>query len=155
MATDTEIIEVDHGVSDLTLRVSELVNHQEGNAIHNYRGSAENMFKFTTICTGSHCKQGGDFVGEVVPVKYWYIYPVQFEAADGELTSGIRTVLVTADLQAFGFGSGWIATSLLRAIEAYGIGPYDPPIALRITGTKTRKGRVMLSLEPENLDLVE
>ena len=111
------------------------------------------MFTFTSKCNGSEVQPGGEHLGEVINLRYWYVFPVQFESIDGEVTSGLRTVLVSAEGQTFGFGSTGIATSLLRAVQAYGPGPYEQPIALRITQTSTRKGRRFFRLEPENMDL--
>ena len=153
MATDTQLAEMDIATSALAERFDSLVTHGEGGAIHNYAGTSEQMFIFTSKCTGSEVLPGGEHVGDIIGLKYWYVFPVQFEDGMGEITTGLRTVLVAADGQTYGFGSSGIAASLLRVVQAYGAGPWEQPIALRISQTQTRKGRRFFRLEPASMDL--
>lgn len=153
MATELTIQETDNSANPLVERFDSLVTHGEGGAIHNYDGSPEQMFVFTSKCTGSEVLPGGDYIDEVIDLSYWYVYPVQFEDGMGEVKAGIRTVLVTADNRVFGFGSTGIASSLLRALQAYGPGPWLDPISLRITQTTTKRGHRFFRLEPANMDL--
>lgn len=153
MATDTQLTEVDNSASPLVERFDSLVTHGEGGAIHNYSGTAEQMFIFTSKCTGSEVLRGSEHIGEPIQLRYWYVFPVQFEAIDGELTTGLRTVLVSADGKVYGYGSTGIASSLLRVVQAYGPGPYVDPIPLRMTETQTQRGHRFYRLEPLNMEL--
>lgn len=91
----------------------------------------------------------GDSLNTIVEVAHVLAHRVELlDESTGEIQEADRIVLIRADGSAVACVSAGIKRSLQIITSLYGLPPYDPPLALRITQKTTRKGRRTYQLSP-------
>lgn len=117
--------------------------------LHNFQGDNMQVWKQISKVSSAECTGFDDIGDEGVELHNFYVHQVEFEeATGGELSQGIRTVLIPKEGKPFACVSDGIAKDLFEIIHTFGFGPYDPPIQVKPVAVKTRKGRKTYRLVP-------
>lgn len=118
-------------------------------AFHNFKGSALEVWQKTALACGPDVIPGNTHLDKVIALCEFYVHQVQVAGdTPGEYIDGVRVVLIDDDNTAYAFVSDGIARDLSVIIAAFGMGPYDPPIGVKIKQGNTRKGRRFFSIQP-------
>jgi hypothetical protein len=118
-------------------------------ALHNFTGNGIEQWRMTAIARGPSCGGIDDVDGKELSLVHFYVHPVSMPGdAPGEIIDGVRCVLFDKDKNAFAFVSQGIAESLATILQHCGMGPYDPPLMVRIIKSTTHRGRKIFSIVP-------
>lgn len=122
----------------------------EESPIHNFTGTKQEIWRKLALCSGSACRGKDDQPPEGIEVVNFMAHRIEMvNQQTGEVTEPTRIVLVTPNNEAYGFVSDFLADSLDMLIAAFGNGPWEPPIKLRVNEQKTRKGFKVLTIDPK------
>jgi hypothetical protein len=101
------------------------------------------------IVEGDEIK-GREAVGSVIFLSDYVMHPVKVvNKQTGELSDGIRTLLLQPDSPPVSFVSAGILKSIGRIAWRYGkLPPYNPPIRVKLKQKSLGGGRVTYKLEP-------
>lgn len=124
-------------------------------ALHNFSGDPLTLYKLEALARGVDCHQGSEQVDAIIPMKWWYCHRAAAEGRDGEIELFPRVVLITPKLEGYCFGSLGVFDCLRMLIKYFGTREFDPPLMLKVAEVKTRKGRKMLTLIPQDLPQVK
>lgn len=110
-------------------------------ALHNFKGTKEEIWRMTALATGPDVKTIDSLAGGAIVTKWFYAHRITIAGDEpGEMIDAVRCVLITPDKQAYAFVSDGIARDLAGIIQAFGLDPLDPPLELTPTRVKTRRG---------------
>jgi hypothetical protein len=99
------------------------------------------------------CAADGDVpaperINTVFPVKWLYLAPVEsHDPKTAEVRQWIRTVLLEPDGRTTSFGSVGILRCLKMLVFAYGRGPWEPSLSVRLVQKELNGGRRLYLLE--------
>lgn len=117
--------------------------------VHNFEGTPLRKWQLEQLCKGKGCKSANDILNDKIAIRYVYFHPCEvIEPDGGEITTMIRTVLVTPELMAVGFVSTSVATSMMQLHKLFDGKPFDPPVLVSITQKETRRGHRIYVVEP-------
>jgi len=109
--------------------------------LHSFRGSKQEVWRQIAKVSTQPCLSYDDVKDSTVQIRDFYVHAVEFaDERTGEVTGGIRTVLIPASGQPFACVSDGVAKDLAGIIRTFGLGPYDPPIDVKVVEVRTRKG---------------
>lgn len=129
--------------------VEQVLGSLGGKCFHNFGVDKLDVWRQTAIATGPDVKPVSGCLGNVIPLHKFYCHQVQIAGeTPGEYLDAIRVVLIDDDDNAYACVSDGVARDLGRIIATFGMGPYDPPIGIRVVQGNTRKGRRFYSLQP-------
>jgi len=118
-------------------------------ALHNFQGSGLEQWRQTAIARSSQCGSLKDCLDRTIKLTNFYVHPVTLPGpTPGEIVNTVRCVLFDQDGAAFAFVSEGVATSLASIIEHCGMGPWSPPLLVRIEPSKTNRGRTVFNIVP-------
>lgn len=118
-------------------------------AVHNFKGTTQELWKFTALATAPGAKTMDDVPDAPLEVEYIYCHKVPIQGpTEGEITEAIRTVLITSDGERYAFVSNGIAQDAARIFMAFGFQKFSPPITLRVEEFQTNNKRKMYTLVP-------
>ncbi len=116
---------------------------------HNFDGDKMRKWQLVAFATGSEVSSGDEWAGKEFDLKYWLIHSARINGkTPGEVIDALRTVLVSPDGEAIAFVSDGIAIALQRMVRHIGMGPYVPPIRVKVVKIKTRNGNTYFKIEP-------
>jgi hypothetical protein len=137
------------GQSLLPAVVESVLGQLGAKALHNFQGDNMERWRMQTIACGPGVKSGPDAREGVIALRHFYAHRVEMvDDATGEINDGVRVVLIDPEEHAYGFVSDGIARDLGAIISTFGMGPYIPPINVRIKEIQTRKGRRTYTIVP-------
>ena len=117
--------------------------------VHNFQGTKLKIWQMEQICSGKKCGSAEDILGQTIDIRHVMFHPVQvIDAEDGEIATMIRTVIMTPGLDAFGFVSQGVATSMMQLYKLFDGKPFNPPVSLQISQKTTRHGRRVYVVDP-------
>lgn len=141
-----ELIPAGQGKQELLATVLGEINRQ---CVHNFDGDAREIWRMSAFATAGQTKAKEDAFGVTIPVKWIYCHMVQIRDVEtGEISDGVRTVLMTPDKECYAFASDGIAQSVADIFRTFGFKPFDPPLELKVLPIKTRAGWQTLKLVP-------
>lgn len=121
-----------------------------GKAFHNFLGDQLQVWQQISLATGPEVKSIDKLHPPEIDLKSFYVHQIQVaKETPGEYADAIRCVLIDRNGSAHGFASDGIASDLARLISAFGMGPYDPPIKIKVVPFETRRGRTAYSIQPQ------
>lgn len=133
----------------LAMRQDAVFGEASGREFHNFVGNQQQQFKLLSLATGPSCGNADNAIADgIIPLRFYYAHVVSIEQQGGEVAEVTRCVLITKDLKAYAFVSDGIRNDLRRIIGIFGVGPYDPPLQLKIVPQKTRAGMRIYSIVP-------
>lgn len=117
--------------------------------VHNFTGSAHEVWKALAKCSGSGVKGQDDQPKDGIAVRNFMAHTVEMvNRKTGEITNPARIVLVTPEGDCYAFVSDFLGDSIDLIIASFGIGPWEPPIKLRVNESPTRSGFKVLTIDP-------
>ncbi len=117
--------------------------------LHNFQGTNMEVWRKIATVTAADCLDFDSIGEDGIELFEFYVHSVEFvDDATGQVTNGIRSVLIPREGQPFACVSDGIARDLSGIIRTFGFGPYDPPIHVKPVSVKTRKGRRTYRLVP-------
>lgn len=117
--------------------------------LHNFRGNRMEIWKQIADITVMECNDFEQVREEGIELYQFYVHGVQFvDDATGEVSDGVRCVLIPKEGVPFACVSDGIARDLSGIIRTFGFGPYIPPIRVKPVSVKTRKGFKTYRLVP-------
>lgn len=124
-----------------SLRFAEFVRTPGSPAIHNFDGDKRHVYMLTALATSNVIKSDAIAADEVIAVKYFYCHWIEMVARQGgEINEQIRTVVLDAELNAYGFVAGGVVSSIQQMVDNFGLEPFDPPIPVKKVIQRTRAG---------------
>lgn len=130
--------------------ISQVMGDIAAPTIHNFQGNNLEIWKQVAAIGAADCRGFDDVQESGIQIHQFYVHQVQFvDEKTGEVTEGIRTVLIPKVGPPFACVSDGIARDLAGIIRNFGFGPYDPPISVVPVAIKTRKGRRTYRLVPQ------
>jgi hypothetical protein len=133
----------------LQTAIKEVFGTLGGKVLHNFQGDKVAIWRQTAIATGPDVKTIDDIPPEGIPVKHFYVHPVELDGKeDGEIVDAIRSVLITPEGVAYGFVSNFLARDLARMISVFGIGEWKPPIQIKVRSNKGKNGHKFYTIVP-------
>lgn len=118
--------------------------------VHNFSGDAIEQWRLTCFATGVECKPGAEIVDQVFGLKYWFVHEIELSNDRGQLNKALRTVLIDASGNAYGFVSSGIYKALQLMVSHLGRESFDPPLPIIVRSRKNAGGRKYYSIEPAN-----
>ena len=115
---------------------------------HNFSGPPEQQMALEMAATGPDSLAGGEMIGQMVEIEFWYAHRVTIEGKDGELVDCARTVLITKEGVAIRFVSQGVYDALRLLVKYYGRKKFDPPLKMVIKSVKCGAKNHMLTLSP-------
>ena len=115
---------------------------------NNFEGTPQELMLLELAATGPESVSGGDMVGSVIEVEYWYAHRVEIEDKNGELIQAPRVVLIQPNGSAIKFLSGGVFDTLRLIVKYAGRRRWKPALKFTIKEVKTRSGFKMLTLSP-------
>lgn len=110
-------------------------------SLHNFPGTKAAQWKMIALAESGASKSADDIGDEPFAIKYFYAHQIQIvNRQTGEIAEPVRVVLIAADNSSVQFVSDGIAKSLARILQTFGMGPYDPPIMVRLQVIRTNRG---------------
>ena len=146
--------EIKHTVDDnldssLEGGLSEL-DRERPACVHNFSGDAIEQWRLTCFATGVECKPGAEIVDQVFGLKYWFVHEIELANDRGQMNKALRTVLIDASGNAYGFVSSGIYKALQLMVSHLGREAFDPPLPIIVRSRKNAGGRKYYSIEPAN-----
>lgn len=130
-------------------RIAAFLGDENHPPVHNFIGGKADIWRLTARCTGGGARKVDRDNPGPVNVVHWYLHRQEMvNEKTGEATAPIRTVLLDDKGQAWAWMSGGVAKSVQTMVEAMGDGPYDPPLAINVKETTSRKGMRIITFEP-------
>lgn len=118
-------------------------------AFHNFKGDAMAIWRQVAKATGPTVGNADDIIGKEFKLERFYVHQIQLaQEGQGEYVDAVRCVLIDPSDNAFAFVSTGIAGDLARIISTFGMGPYLPPIIVKIVSFTTAKKRKSYSIQP-------
>ena len=128
---------------------SELANFESSpSSIHNFDGDALQNWRLTAFATGGSCRDGYTIIGQNFALKYWFCHGVEFIKEDGSKVKAIRTVLMDATGDAYGFVSEGVYESLRLLVQHLGESPKLWPVNIVVTSVDRKGGHRFYNIEP-------
>ncbi len=119
------------------------------NVLTNFHGDGDESWAFVSRCKGVECGKGESLINTPFELKYWLLHHARVRNKQThEVSTLIRTVLVSADGHAFAFVAESIIDSLRDLIQFKGRGPYDPPLPIVIKSGTSGGGNRFYTIEP-------
>jgi hypothetical protein len=149
-AASTEIIAPDSVVSKLApSQFERLLGDRAIPAIHNFVGDDMQQWRMTALATNGQHGRIEDARGLTISLQFFYLHPIQVNGpTPGEIIDTVRCVLFDDKGKSWAFVSEGIASSIAQMCEAIGMGPWSPPILVKIIEGKTRAGRNFYTMVP-------
>lgn len=120
-----------------------------GKSFHSFKGSTLDVWKQISIATGPDVVPASEKLDNPFDLVHYYCHQIKVAGpTPGEYKDAIRCVLIDKDGAAFAFSSDGVALDLGRLIATFGLGPYDPPIKIRVKQFQTRMGRRAYTIQP-------
>ena len=117
--------------------------------VNNFDGDKLYRWQLEQLCKGKQCGKADDLLGKMTEIRYVYFHPCEIvDAEDGEVSTMIRTVIMTPDLKATGFVSAGVATSMMGLFKLFDGKPFEPAVKVKIEQKTTRLGRRIYVVEP-------
>lgn len=115
---------------------------------HSFGGDAKRNWEMVCQASAPDVKRGSEMLNKTIPLADYYCHEVDLvDAATGEITRAIRTVLYTPDGDRYAFVSQGVVRDLLRITQVFGKGPWKEVILVRpvqiVTGRKFHITRLM------------
>lgn len=118
-------------------------------AFHNFQGDQLQVWQQVSLATGPLVVAADKILDQPIELERFYVHKVQVAGPTaGEYDDAVRVVLMTPSGHAYGFTSQGVAADLARIIGAFGMGPYTPPIKIKVVKFTTRRGRQAYSIQP-------
>lgn len=117
--------------------------------LHNFTGDPRQVWGMIARCEGGDVIDRDSLGDKPFPLRHFYIHKVTVNGkAPGELSEAIRTVMIGPKGEMVGFVSEGIAKSIARIIQTFGLGPYDPPINVKVATVKVSSGHRTFAIVP-------
>lgn len=115
--------------------------------IHTPIGDVQERLRFLSRCNSGDVQIGNECIGENIQLVRWCVHKVQLAGdTPGEVLDRDRLVIESADGGLYSSLSPYCLDGLSLIVESLGPGPYDPPVTVHFSRTKTRQGRSVLLL---------
>lgn len=119
---------------------AEVLGRNAALSIDNFPTDKMERWEMTAIANSSEPLKYDDLESRPIAIKWFYAHPVTIEKPGGELVDATRVVLFDAEKIPVAFVSAGIAKGLGQIINIFGMGPYNPPLVVKIARTATRNG---------------
>lgn len=130
--------------------IKSVLGDTAGATLNNFDGDTNNRWRLRSLACGPDCIGFDPENNTPFAIKYWYAHRVEVvDPRSGQITNATRCVLIDANDVARCFVSSGIAKDLADIIGMFGIGPYSPPLRVRVRQIKTRSGFRMYTIVPE------
>jgi len=141
--------EVSTEVRSAQVILSDMLGSSAIPALHNFQGTGLEQWQQTAVARSANCGGIADCVGRTISLANFYVHPVTLPGpTPGEIINTVRCVLFDKDGAPFAFVSEGIAMSLASIIEHCGMGPWNPPILVKVEPSKTNRGRTVYNIVP-------
>jgi len=117
-------------------------------AIHNFDGDALHNWRLASFATSGSCREGNTIIGQNFALKYWFCHGVEVTKEDGSRVKAIRTVLMDATGDAYGFVSEGVYESLRLLVQHLGESPDIWPVNIVVRGVERKGGKRFYNIEP-------
>lgn len=116
---------------------------------HNFPGDPRAQWAMIAKCEGGDVIDRDTLGEQAFPLSMFYVHKVTVNGkTPGELVDTVRTVLIDPKGKMVGFVSEGIAKSLARIIQTFGLGPYDPPLNVKVATVKVGGGHKTYAIVP-------
>lgn len=130
-------------------RFAHFIRNPGSPPIHNFDGDQRQQYMLAALACSNVIKSDEVGPDDVIPVRYFYMHWVEMVAkTGGEINSNIRTVIIDPERNCYGFVSGGVVNSVEQMVGAFGMQPFNPPIAVKKVEQKTRQGFRTVMLVP-------
>lgn len=129
--------------------IESVLGELDGPSMNNFDGDQMNRWRLRSAACGPDCIGFDPESNTVMAIKYFYAHRIRMVSDRGEITEPVRCVLMDGNGDNRAFVSDGVAKDLADLIRMFGLGPYDPPIRVKVRQIKTRKGFRMYTLVPE------
>jgi len=115
---------------------------------HSFNVKDPAQYALYQLATDGDSLSADDVINNELEIVHVYFCEAQWTNKEtGEITDGIRTVLVDRHGDAVSFGSAGVVQSLKRIGAARGVPPWDPPVKMRVKQKPLENGKRWLWLE--------
>lgn len=113
----------------------------------NFTGEPEDMWRMTAAAMGPSCGDGEKILDQTFALRYWLCHEVVINNPEKGPQRCVRTVLIDASGDAYGFVSAGVYDSLKYLVQCVGPGPYDPPLLI-VVKSRSKGSRRFYMIEP-------
>jgi len=118
-------------------------------AIHNFKGTGVELWKFTSKATGPDVLTADEFPAEGIDLQWIYCHAVEVtQPTGGEVVKAYRTVLFDTKGNAYGFVSDGVFLSAVGIFKAFNFDEIKPPLKVKLGSKRTRSSYKVLMLVP-------
>jgi len=126
-----------------------LIAGDTSEAVTNFPGTDRDRLMFVLKAESGDVIKGDDVKGQPISIVFFYAHRVRMvNDRTGEFTEPLRVVLFDKDGLGVSFVSDTVARGLMRIVEFCGMGPYDPPVVVKVVEAKTGSGYKTKTIVP-------
>lgn len=135
--------------SDFRELADEVLGTLTTRAFHNFPDDPKQQWKLSGIASGAKVKSASDVINTEIAIKYFIIEQVRLNGdTPGEFKDALRTVVIDDNDNAVQFVSEGMAKEVMRIVQFFGKGPYEPPLKAMLRQIDVGNNRRTYRLEP-------